>query len=383
MRRLCLHLCLLAAILFYGSGMAAAAAMPEVTAEAAVVIDAATGRIVYEKKADERLYPASMTKIMTCILALEEKKLTDTASVSQQAAATEWSPLGMAAGDKLSYQNLLLGMMLESDNGAAVAVAENVAGSVPAFAEKMNKKAKEIGALRTHFVTPNGLHDDNHYSTARDMAKIAAYCWKNEEFRRMAGTKEKDITWLSPAGKNYKAENSNELLGVYPGMNGMKTGYTDKAGGCFVAEAERDGVRLITVVMHSADCDERFNDTRKLLDAAFAQVKKKKLCSREKAVRTVWVYGGRDYKITARPAEDVVVPLLNGEDGSKYTVRYETPLLVRAPVGVRQQLGNLVVYYDGKEVERVPMLADSQIGSGYNLFSMLIGIWAGVSSVLG
>ena len=165
---------LLAAVLVIAHAVPALAA-PSVKAESAILINAKTGGVIFEKNADVRRTPASLTKIMTCILGLEEKGVDATFSVSMAAAATEYSDLGMKGGDKMRAGELMRGMMLESDNGAAVAVAQNVSGSVLNFADRMNEKAKELGCRKTHFSNPHGLPARWHYTTARDMAKIAAY----------------------------------------------------------------------------------------------------------------------------------------------------------------------------------------------------------------
>ncbi|MBQ9697255.1 MAG: D-alanyl-D-alanine carboxypeptidase, partial [Acidaminococcaceae bacterium] len=234
------------------------------------MINARTGGVIYEKNADTRRNPASLTKIMTCILGLEEKGLDATFKVSMAAAATEYSDLGMAGGDRILSGELMRGMMLESDNGAAVVVAQNVSGNILNFADCMNDKAKELGCRRTHFSNPHGLTAKWHYTTARDMAKIAAYSMKNDDFRRIVSTQSSVIHWVSPAGKTYKADTTNRLLGSYSGANGIKTGWTSAAQGCLAAAAKRGDVELIAIVLKSPDGQTRFEDARKLLDYGFS-----------------------------------------------------------------------------------------------------------------
>ena len=245
-------------------------AAPSVLAESAILINARTGGVIFEKNADVRRAPASMTKMMTCILALEAKGLNTEFKVTQSAAATEDSYLGMKGGERLLSGELMREMMMESDNGAAVVVAQNVSGSVLKFADLMNEKAKELGCRKTHFSNPHGLTARWHYSTARDMAKIAAYCMKNPEFRNLVNNRKSVIHWTSPAGRTYKSETTNELLGNYSGANGIKTGWTNAARGCVAASAKRGDVELIAIVMKSKDHDTRFADARKLLDFGFS-----------------------------------------------------------------------------------------------------------------
>ena len=260
---------LLAAVLVAVHAVPALAA-PTVKAESAILINAQTGGVIFEKNADIRRAPASLTKVMTCILGLEEKGVDATFSVSRAAAATEYSDLGMKGGEKMRSGELMRGMMLESDNGAAVAVAQNVSGSVLKFADRMNEKAKELGCRKTHFSNPHGLTARWHYTTARDMAKIAAYAMKNQDFRDIVSTKSSVIHWLSPASKTYKAYNTNRLLGSYAGTTGVKTGWTSAAKGCLAAAARRNDVELIAIILKSHDGDTRFADARKLLDYGFS-----------------------------------------------------------------------------------------------------------------
>ena len=228
---------------------------PVITAASAILVEASTGRVVYEKNADEVRPPASMTKMMTCILGLENMGVRTLVTISPHAAGTEDSPLGLQTADQVDAQNLLLGMMMVSDNGAAVAVAEHIDGTVREFAARMNEKAEKLGCTDTHFVNPNGLPNASHLSTARDMAKIAMYCMKNREFRDLVGERKAAMRWESPKGRFLGMENTNELLGSYDGITGIKTGWTVAAGGCLAASARRGGVELIAIVMNSADTE--------------------------------------------------------------------------------------------------------------------------------
>ena len=245
-------------------------AAPNVQADSAILINARTGGVIYEKNADTRRSPASLSKVMTCILGLEEKGLDSIFNISMAAAATEYSDLGMKGGEKMRSGELMRGMMMESDNGAAVVVAQNVSGNILKFADRMNAKAKELGCRKTHFSNPHGLTAKWHYTTARDMAKIAAYAMKNPDFRNIVGSKSSVIHWASPAGKTYKADNTNRLLSFYTGANGIKTGWTSAAKGCLAASAKRDDIELIAIVLKSPDEDSRFADARSMLDYGFS-----------------------------------------------------------------------------------------------------------------
>lgn len=249
------------------------AAAPEITADAAVIMDAASGRFLYEKNGTKKEYPASMTKIMTCILSIEKGNSYKTVSVSRKAADVESTALH--GGEWLSLGDLQNQMMMISDNGAATAIAENTAGSLPAFADMMNEKARGIGMTGTHFVNANGMPDENHYSTAEDMARLARYAMENKNFRRIVSSKRKQIRYIRPA-EIFTCENSNELLYTYPGATGIKTGWTRAAGGCLAASAIRDNHELIVIVMHSRDTDSRFAEAAELLDYGFEMIKEKR-----------------------------------------------------------------------------------------------------------
>ncbi len=260
---------LLSMVLLLVWSAVAMAAAPDITADAAIVIDERTGQVLYEKNADKREYPASMTKMMTCILALEKGSPDQIITVSDNAANVECTRL--YPGYALRLADIEQQMMMISDNGAATAIGEAIGGSEAGFADMMNAKAQEIGATNTHFVNMNGMPDPDHYSTARDMAKIAAYGMKMPAFRKIVGTKEKRLYYIAPQGHTTYCENTNELLDTYEGCTGIKTGWTSAARGCVSAAASRDGRELIAVVMHSDDDETRFSEAAELLDYGFAQ----------------------------------------------------------------------------------------------------------------
>lgn len=261
----------LAVIFWIGSYLPAwAAAPPDITADAAIVVDENTGEVLYEKNPDKREYPASMTKIMTCLLAVENGNLQRIVEVSDRAADVECTRL--RPGYRARMSTLLLQMMMISDNGCATAVGESLsAGDVQDFARLMNRRAKELGAVNTHFVNANGMPDPNHYSTARDMADIACYAMHNKIFRHIVGTEHATVSYLSPAGHTEYCVNTDDLLRDYPGCTGGKTGWTRSARGCLMAAAARNGRELLTVVMHSQDEETRFSEAEALLDYGFQQ----------------------------------------------------------------------------------------------------------------
>ena len=349
----------------------------KLTAQSAILIEASTGRVIWEKDADVRHYPASMTKMMTGILALEKLPPKADVVISPNAAATEDCPLEIVAGECLSADNIITGMLMESDNGAAVAIAEAVDGSVSQFVQRMNERAQAIGMSNTHFVNPNGLTEANHYSTARDMAKLARFAMNNKKFREIVSTKNQVIHWEVPARQQKLAENTNKLLANYNGMNGIKTGWTEAAGGCLAASARRNGVELIAIVMQTPGPDDRFADASKLLDYGFKQVKMVKGIAKDRVSRKLWVRGGTSASVMAHPAEDINYPLINGEDPKHYTLSYEVPKVIAAPLKDGETVGRIIIKYDNKEVGSVPMISE-KVEAGFSIGSWLVGVFSGL-----
>ncbi|WP_346356229.1 D-alanyl-D-alanine carboxypeptidase family protein [Azotosporobacter soli] len=259
----------LTALLLFGAPEAALAApveQPGVAAEAACLMLTSSKRVLYDKNKDGIMYPASTTKIVTLLTALEKGQLNDEVVVSEAAADCEESRLGLHAGDRLSLRELLYGMMLPSGNDAAVAVGEHVGhGSLEAFIAMMNEQAQRAGATRTNFTNPHGLPDPiNHYTTAYDMALITTYAYGKPEFTSIVNSRTHSVIFAN-RGK-ITVSNTNRLLGRFAGANGVKTGYTREAGECLVAGAERGGVQLIAVVLNSP---QRWADAARLLEYGF------------------------------------------------------------------------------------------------------------------
>lgn len=235
-----------------------------ITADAAIVVDGTTGKVLFSKNPDRLEYPASMTKMMTCILAIESRRLDSIVTISSH--AEESSDTYLRKGDRITLSNLLYLLMLSSNNGSAVAVGEYISGNLNRFINLMNTKARALGMTQTHFVTPNGRHHPQHYSTARDMALLARYCMRNPQFREVVKTPQRRVRYKVPAGKNFLCRNENKLLELYPGVNGVKTGFTETALGCLATSFESRGTRLIVVVMHAHKGQRRLHETVKLLD---------------------------------------------------------------------------------------------------------------------
>ena len=252
--------------------MAVQAAAPATGAEAACMIDVNTGRILYQHNLTKWMHPASTTKIVTLITALDQcsDKLDQPLKISSYAANIEPSSLGIAPGDALTVREALRGMMVVSGNDAAVAVAETLGGSVAGYAAMMNAEAQKMGAAHTHFVNPNGLTAPKHYTTAVDMAKMAAYGMKNfPEFRYIVSLKAYDVKYLDGRTPKHVTTTNHFLKSNYQGANGIKTGFTNAAGDCLVASATRNGQTLAVVLFND---DDRWEDAPAILDYGFRRL---------------------------------------------------------------------------------------------------------------
>jgi D-alanyl-D-alanine carboxypeptidase (penicillin-binding protein 5/6) len=254
---------------------ASAAEPPSISADSAIVMNEKTEEVLYEKNADKQEYPASMTKMMTCILSLEHGNPYATVKISPLEDENHVECSYVESGEWIRKDQLMRQMMLISDNGAAVALARATSGNVDDFVSLMNEKAGELGMKNTHFANPNGLPDAAHVSTARDMAILAKYAMQNPKFRHIVGESRGVIHYTAP-NTNIVLYNTNELLATYPGANGVKTGWTQAARGCVTASASRDGVDLIAVVMHSDTGETRFQEAASLLNYGFEKVQEDK-----------------------------------------------------------------------------------------------------------
>lgn len=349
--------------------------LQKLTARSAIVMDTVTGQILYERDIDARRYPASTTKMMTLIVALEHGKLDDIVTVSKNAEGVEGSTLWLVQGDKIPLGELLTGMMMHSGNDATVAVAEHIAGSVPAFVRMMNDKAEELGANSTHFMNPNGLPDEKHYTTAYDLAKIAAYGYSLPHFEEIVGKQEALYDWVKDPAK--KLRNENQMLWLYRGANGVKTGYTDAAGRCLVSAARRDGMQLVAVVL---DSYYMWNDSIALLDYGFQNAHPKTLVKKGEVVAKVDVADGNHDELELVAAESLVAVEKTGET-AKVERKVEVPREVAAPIKKGDVIGKVVCYYDGKAQGSIYLLAaqDVEYYSFWdNLLKTLRDFWKGL-----
>ncbi|WP_408009046.1 D-alanyl-D-alanine carboxypeptidase family protein [Pseudalkalibacillus sp. A8] len=247
----------------------------DLLSETSILIDATTGEILAEEHPDKRMYPASITKIVTAILAIESGKMDEKVTISENAASAPGTQVYLVEGEEMTLRQLVQGLMINSGNDAAVAIAEHLSGSVESFSEDMNALVEEdLGLSNTHFVNPNGLHDDNHYSTASDMAKITQYALQLDEFKEIVGTKE--MEWKG-AGWETTLYNHHKLLWRYDGAIGVKNGYTSKSKHTLVTAASRNGTSLIVVTMKNDSSEQAYQDTVELLNYGFEHFQTEKI----------------------------------------------------------------------------------------------------------
>lgn len=341
---------------------AQAASGPQITGKSAILIDAQNGQVLYAKNADAHMFPASTTKILTAIIALERGGLSDQVTVPREATTAGGSAIGLQEGEKLTLKDLLYAMLLASANDAAVTVADHIAGSVPAFAALMNEKARQIGARESHFVNPDGMPDPRHFTTARDLAIITRYAMQNAEFRKIVDTRYKNIS--RPDADRSKGPpqeylwNHNKLLHLYDGTIGVKPGYTVEAGQCLAAAAQRHGRELIAVVLDSQGA-AIYSDTEALFNYGFSSYQVKKLAGQGQLVTSLSVLYG-DGAVPAVTAAPFYYDFPSGSYG-RVQQKVIAEHNLRAPLTAGQKVGQLLFLEQGRELGRVDLLAGQAI----------------------
>lgn len=351
----------------------------ETTADSAVLMENSTGRVLFAKEADKELPMASVTKIMTLLLAVEaveqgKVKLTDRVVTSENAWEMGGSQIYLEPGEEMSLEEMLIAVAVGSANDASVAVAEHVLGSEEAFVQAMNDRAKQLGLHHTHFVNPTGLPAKGHYTSARDMAVIMRECLKNPLFRRISSIYEYDLR-----GGEFKLWNTNKLLKWFSGADAGKTGWTNEAKYCLASSAERDGLRLIAVVLGTPEPRSHFRESIKLFKYGFARYQAVKLAARGATVKQLPVGKGVVDKLAVVPAAPVSVVVPRGEQKG-FAMRLELPARVTAPVVKGQKVGECVVVKNGREALRVPLVAGHDVpraGLGRQIQRMFTRLYGG------
>lgn len=329
--------------------------------KSAILIEATTGKVLFEKKPHEKLPPASITKIMTLLLAMEAIKegkvsLTDKVVVSKKAWKMGGSQVFLGMGEEQSLENLLKAIAVASGNDASVAVAEHIMGSEEAFVALMNKRAKELGMQNTHFVNSHGLHHPDHYTTAFDVALMSKELVKHEEIFKWT------TIWLDYLEHTDKERNptmlanTNDLIKWYKGADGLKTGSHSEAKYCLAATAKRDGLRLITVVLGAPTSKQRFQEAAKLLDYGFANYTSAELVKKGEEIGKVKVEKGKFPEVIAISEQSLNAIMKRGEEG-KIEKKIELMEKIEAPVKKGDVLGKAYAFKDGKVISEINLIA--------------------------
>ena len=324
-----------------------------ISAVSAVLIDGNSGRILYEKNANQRMPMASTTKIMTGLLACESGKLNDTVKTSAFASGTEGSSFWLKIGEKQTLKNLTYGLMLKSGNDAAVVIAEHLGGSTEAFALLMNKRARVIGAVNTNFKNPHGLDAEDHYTTAYDLSLIAMESMKNEKFREIVSTKTYSIP-MEGEKWDRALKNHNKLLWQYDGCNGVKTGFTKKCGRCLVSSAEKNGQRLIAVTLNAPD---DWNDHKYLLNYGFENFHAETVVKKGENIKTV-IYNkkyGKKAEIVAK--DDFAVSFREGDVITKKININK----IEAPLKKNTKVGKMEIFCNDEKISEIDLVISKKI----------------------
>ena len=327
-----------------------AAEAPAVSAASAVLLDADSGRILYAQNENEERAIASITKLMTALVAAEYlDDLSQTLTIQKEWTGIEGTSLYLKAGEEISLETLLYGLLLHSGNDAAVALAAHCAGDVETFVGWMNQRARDLGMTGTHFSDPNGLGDEDHYSTALDMARLGAACLKNPVVAKIVATKS-----IVLEGRSFT--NHNKLLWQYEGCTGMKTGYTRQAGRTLVSSAERDGQKLVCVTLSDGN---DWADHKALLDYGFETYPRQVLAEEGGTLRRMTVEESLLRQVPVVARETVAYPLKEGE---QVTAKIQLPKTARAPVTQGEIAGTVTFYKGERQVGRTYLVWGKSAG---------------------
>lgn len=333
-----------------------------VNANAALIIETNTGKVIYEKDGDEQNYPASVTKILTAILVLENCNLDDVAIASESAISQipdGYVVAPLKVGEEMKIKDLLYALMLKSANDAAYVLAEHVGKNVDFFADMMNQKAKEIGCTGSHFVNPNGIHNERHYTTANDMYLIAKYAMQNEEFVKIVSTME----YTLPATNKYEAEdrvmrNTNSFINpdssfYNKNVRGIKTGTTAQAGNCLITDVARDGLEFITVLLGAETSSGKFSETEKMINYAYDNYTLTKIHSKGDVIKTIEIENATEETKSLNVLIDSEIIVINNKenDANKTIPNIKLNDEILAPIMVGDELGTISFDVDGLQYD--------------------------------
>ena len=347
----------------------------------AILIERDTGKVLYEKNSNESLPPASMTKIMTMLLimeALDEGKLSydEKVRASEYAASMGGSQIFLEAGEEMTVEELLKGIAIGSGNDASVAMAERIAGSEEAFIDMMNKKAEELGLKDTKFQNTTGLPVEEHYSSAHDMAIMSKELLKYEDITKYTGKYEAYLR--EDTDNKFWLVNTNKLVRFYPGVDGLKTGFTREAMYCLTATAEKDGMRVIAVVFGAPTPKDRNAQVTKMLDYAFSQYKTHPMFERNHVMGSAKISKGKDKTLDVVTSEPISLLTKKGENIDDVSQKVTVHKDLKAPIKKGDPVGELVIEKNGEKLIQSPLVAKEDIdkASWWDLFKRSFGIFS-------
>ncbi len=329
---------------------------PYLSAQAAILIDAETGQVLFEKSAGELRPPASTTKILTAIMGIESSDLQRVFEVHDHSGGLEGSSANLYDGQKVTMDLLVRGALVVSGNDAASAIAHELAGSEAIFAQLMNFKAWTIGAVHTHFVNPHGLPNKEHRTTANDLARLARYALRNPHFADIVNNRQDLLKWPDKNSQS-PISNTNDLLWSYSGADGVKTGTTNAAGKCLVASATRNNWQLITVVLKSGS---RFSESARLLDYGFNNFRKIELVKKGEIITNIPVEWGQNREVKLI-SDGQLKYLLPAGPTDQITRKIITTGNLQAPVANRQVVGRLAFYHNAQEIGQVDLITTKEV----------------------
>ncbi|MDO8885321.1 D-alanyl-D-alanine carboxypeptidase family protein [Candidatus Oleimmundimicrobium sp.] len=328
----------------------------QTSASSGLLMDAETGRVLWEKEPNIKRSVASTTKMMTGIVTIENASFDEIITISSLAADVGEAEIYLSPGEKRSVEDLLYGVLLKSGNDAAAALAEHVGGSVEDFVKMMNEKANKLGTKNTHFMNPTGLEQDGHYSSAYDLALIARYCLQNEKFAEIVSTEKHTIPWPDNPYPRVLT-NHNKLVLEYDYIKGVKTGYTKKAGYCLVALATKDGKKVISVVLNAPTSEDCYTDSKKILDYGLNEFEMRKIVRKGESVELipliVWkdrlnLVADKDFYLLTKKEHPELIKIIS--------VKYP-----KLPVSKGQKIGEIQIFDEQQELGKVSLLADKNI----------------------
>ncbi|MCH4886681.1 D-alanyl-D-alanine carboxypeptidase [Acidaminobacter sp. JC074] len=383
MKKLIIFLCIMLLVL-QNFAVAETLDSGQIVGESAILIDELTGQVLFEKDPDKKMYPASTTKILTALIILENHALDEVVTIDDKSPFIDGKRIYVIKDEKLTVEQLLYATLVESANDAAYALAVYHSGSVEAFCEVMNQRAKQVGAVNSNFTNPNGLHDNDHYSTARDLALIAQNAMQNETLRQMVQTKSYTIPETEKQDERNYLRNTNAFLGAksnnkmnykgerisieYDIVDGIKTGYTPEAGNCLVSSAKIGNQRFISVVLRSNGDNSLYVDSRTLLDYGFENFVRHTFVSDGAFIQTVQLEGAGNITVNLVAQDNLTMMLNKTIDLSQIERLVYIDSDIKAPIAENQILGKVTYNYNNIELASTPIISEYAV-SGDSLLA--------------